>query len=399
MAFVTKTTQQLFDVGLAFIDSRINQTTPDADKAYNKVLSGFMSMLLTSLLKYASDRAKEVLTISASIAGLRIIGQGRNIPEKEATSAVIVFDVPALNGTIIETSVIYIADSTGVRYRPDAQVIAGVTNIATITATALTAGVVGNLAIGLTLKADREIAGAEQTGTVTGIVTLGTNAEGVEPYRQRLLDDERTEGGGSDPADYRKNGELTPGVNRSFPHSGNPTFLQTGAGAINPGERTIFIKADSSIDVDGVADSALLELAEQYIKTDQETGRANEVLGCDGDSTRFVVSIFNTTFFVTINGLDVSIDIEPTVKTDIETALKAYFRTVQQFILGLDFILDKNDEITVPSVSRVIEDIVRAAGGSFTNATFDTGAGSLPEYVPGAGELVKLADVGGVTYG
>ena len=116
------------------------------------------------------------------------------------------------------------------------------------------------------------------------------------------------------------------------------------------------------------------------------------------NTTYGIVSIFNTTFFVTITNLNVSVDIESKVKADIETALKTYFRSVELFILGLDFILDKNDEITVPSVSRVVEDVVRAAGGSFEDLTFNIGAGVLLTYSPGAGELSKLADSGGVTY-
>ena len=398
MAFVIQTTQELFDNALAYIESRINQTTPSADKAFNRVMSALLSMMLSILLKFATDRAKECLTISASIDGLRVIGQGRNIPEKEAESTVLIFTVPGVNGTIIETSVIYVADSTGVRYTPDASAtIAG--GIATITATAQTPGVVGNLANGLTLKADRQVSGAEQTGTVTSTVTTGADAEDPEEYRRRLLADERTEGGGGNSADNRRNSELTPGVNRGYPYSGNPTFLQTGAGAILPGERTIFIKADTSIDPDGVPTPALLITAEAYIKTDQETGLANEPLGCDGDADRYVVAIYNTVFYVVISGLDVSIDLEAQVKSDIEAALKVYFRTVEAYIAGLDFIGDKNDTISLGSVSGVVNDVVAASGGSFNTLSFNVGAGALTTpYTPDAGELTKLADTGGVSY-
>lgn len=398
MAFITQTTQQIFDAGLSFIESRINQTTPDADKSYNRVQAGFMSMLFTVMLKFASDRAKEVLTISASIDGLRIIGQGRNIPEKVATSAVITFEVPAVNGTIIETSVIYIGDANGVRYKPDAQATAGVSNIATITATALTPGVVGNLAVSDTLLADRQVSGAEQQGTITVIVTTAANAEEVDAYRQRLLDDERTEGGGSDSADYRKNAEKTPGVNRAFPYTGNSTFLETGLGTMNPVAITIYIKADDTINPDGVPTAQILLDADEYIKTDQDTQLANQVLTGDIDSLREVLPIHNTTFFVVVSSLNVSVDVEAQVKADIEANLKIFFRTVFPFISGLDFIEDRNSTVTNPGVSKIIQDVVNAAGGSFSVVSFNIGAGALPEYTPGVGELVKLADTGGVTY-
>jgi hypothetical protein len=399
MAFVTPTAQEIFDNALAFIESRINQTTPAADKAFNRVLSSLLSILLSVLLKFATDRAKESLTISASIDGLRVIGQGRNIPEKVAVSAVLTFTVPGVNGTIIETSVNYISDSTGVRYIPDASAtITG--GLATITATAQTAGAVGNLSNGETLKADRKISGAEQTGTVTATVTTGANAEDAEEYRRRLLADERTEGGGSNSADYRRWAELTPGVSRAYPYTGNPTFLQTGAGSILPGERTVWIKADTTIDPDGVPTPALLTSAEAYIQFNQETGLANEALGCDGASDLFVEAIFNTVFYVFISGLDVSIDIESQVKTDIEASLKVYFRTVEPFISGLDFIGDKNDTITTGSISSVVQDVVAAAGGSFVTLSFNIGAGAISTpYIPIPGELTKLADSGGVSYG
>lgn len=397
MAFITDSTQTLFDKALAFIESRINQDTPDADKAYNKVLAGVLSMMLSQLLKVATDRAKEVLTISASITGLRVIGQGRNITEKPATASVLTWDVNGSNGAIIETSVIYTA-STGVQYIPDAQVIIGVSGVGTVTGTAQTAGVVGNLANGVVLTADRNIANAEQTGTVASTVTTGADAETTEAYRQRILDDERTEGGGSNSADYRRWAELTPGVFRAYPYTGNPTYLQTGAGSIDPIARTIWIEADESIDPDGIPPSSLLTTAEEYIKTNQDTGQANEVLTGDGDSNRYVDAIIRTVFFVTVINLDVPADAEAQTKANIEIALKTYFRSVRAFIEGLDFIDDKNDEITTPSVTKVIQDVVAAAGGVFSNVTFNTGGSSLGSYVPTPGELCKLADTGGVTY-
>lgn len=398
MAFQTQTAQELFDNALSYIESRINQTTPTADKAFNRVIAALLSILLSILLKFATDRAKECLTISASIDGLTVIGQGRNIPRKDAESAVLNFTVPGVNGTVIDTSVNYVSDSTGVRYIPDASaIVAG--GFAAITATAQTAGAVGNLNNGETLQADRQVSGAEQTGTVTGTTTTGADQEDVEEYRRRLLADERTEGGGSNSADYRRWAELTPGVVRAYPYSGNPTYLQSGLGSIYPGQRTVWIKADSSIDPDGVAPSSLLDDATDYIQTNQETSQANEVLGCDGSSDLYVESIYNTIFYVAISGLVVSVDVEAQVKSDIETALKAYFRTVENFISGLDFIGDKNDTITTSSISAIVQDVVAAAGGSFVSLAFNTGG--LPitaPYVPIPGELTKLADTGGVSY-
>lgn len=397
MAFITDSTQILFDKALAFIESRLNQTTPSADKSYNRVLSGMLSMLLSQLLKLATDQAKEALTISASESGLTVISQGRNLPRRNAEATVITFTVNGSNGAVLETSVIWIA-TTGVQYIADAQVTIGVSGVGTVTATAQTAGVVGNLLNGAILTADRNIENAEQTGTVTGTNTTGANEEDLETWRQRLLDDERTTAAGSNSAEYRRNAELTPGVLRAYPYTGNPTFLQTGVGSINPIARTVWIEADTSIDPDGIPPASLLTTARSYIQTNQDTGQANEVLTGDGDSTLFVEAITRTVFFVTITNLSVSLDLETQTKADIETALKVYFRSVRAFIAGLDFIDDKNDEITTPSLSKVIQDVVFANGGTFANVRFDIGAADLGSYIPVPGELAKLADTGGVTY-
>jgi uncharacterized phage protein gp47/JayE len=394
----TPTTQSIYDKYITSIEGFTNQETPSADRSYNKAQASSLSMFHTSLAKYAAEKTKECLTISASLDGLEVIGQGYGIPRKPAESAVIIFDVPALNGTTIGTDVIYKSLDTGVEYRPDAPVTAGASNIATITATATTAGAVGNLNNGQTVEADRTVSGAEKTGTVTGTVTVGADAEGKEAYRTRLLDFERTEGGGSNAPDHRRWGQAAPGVARIFPYTGNKDYLQTGTGTIKPVNKTIFVEADSSIDPDGVAPQALLDTVRSYIRFDPDTTRANEALTGDINDLMEIASIFNSTFFVVITNLDVSGDVEAQVKADIESNLKIYFRTIRPFILGLDFVEDRNDRIDVPGISSIVTDVVRASGGSFKSLTFNQGAGTLEEYFLTVGELVKLADTGGVSY-
>jgi len=398
MAFITSTIQQIFDNAIAYFNARLSQTTPESDQAYNAVLSGVMSLMYGQLLKLASDKAKEAITLSASLRGLLIIGEGRNIPIKQQRPAVLEIDVVAVEGTTIDTTVVYIGNSNGVRYRPDFAVIAGPSGIITLTVTALTFGTIGNLQIDDGLKADRQVSGANIDAVVSAVVTLGTNQENTEAYRQRLLDDERGIGGGSDSFDIRKWSEETPGVLRTFPYSGNPTYLQTEIGENLPSEKTVFVAADSTIDPDNVAPPELLDEVRDYIRFDPETGLSRLTLGNDANSTLYVESIFNTTFYVTIYGLDVPIDIEPQVKIDIEKNVKVFFRAIRPFILGLDFIGDKNDIVTVPNLFSAINDIVKAAGGTFDDAEFSEGGAPFPLYTPVAGEFVKLADSGGITY-
>lgn len=398
MALSVPTIRQVFDLNLANIEAKTGQSTPANDRAYNRVIAQNEAGNFTTLYKFALYRVKQVLALTA-IEGLDDLMRNYGLTPKSAVKAVLTATIPAVvgSGAQINSSDYFVGDANGVIYYPDAT-YTEVAGVITLSLTASTAGVIGNLSPSTpdTLTIGHVKPGIETAATVTGVTTTGAEAETSDAKRVRLLDKIRAPGGGGDSADYRNWAQQTPGVFRAFPFAGNPTYLETGAGSIYPGERTVYIECDASIDADGIPPAYLLDDARDYITTDLDTGRARQPLPLI-DSDLYVEPIIRTEFYVEITGLSVSADVEVQTKADITTALTAYFSAIIPYIDGLDFIGDKNDIVTVPTITKEVQSVVSSAGGTFTSLRFNIGAGFIPSYQVGANELGKLAS-GGVSY-
>jgi hypothetical protein len=64
------------------------------------------------------------------------------------------------------------------------------------------------------------------------------------------------------------------------------------------------------------------------------------------------------------------------------------------FVDGLDFVGDRNDTVTDPVVSAVVQDVLDANGASATGVAFGLTASTfLPSYQLQPGELAKLGAV------
>ena len=86
-------------------------------------------------------------------------------------------------------------------------------------------------------------------------------------------------------------------------------------------------------------------------------------------------------------------------KADIEAQLQSYFRGITPFVDGVDAPIDRNDLITDLTVSDVVQDVLKANGGSANSVAFDIVlGGSISEFQLGQGETAKLSDTNGVTY-
>ena len=66
MAFNIPTTAASVAQILANIESKLNQTSPALPKAFNRVLSVALGLSITGLYKYASERAKQNLVLTAT---------------------------------------------------------------------------------------------------------------------------------------------------------------------------------------------------------------------------------------------------------------------------------------------------------------------------------------------
>jgi hypothetical protein len=404
MAFQLPTTQEEFDVFLANLEARLNQTSPLTDKAFNRVLSIAMAISATSLGKYAAYQVKQVLAITAFGEGLDRLGAEYNVTRKAAESTVLTATLPGVDTTVIPQTIDFIGDANGVRYFLDSSYTIGVPTpgVAEMTMTAEVASVVGNLQVGDTLSITTQVSGAETvatvaviTGQTVAILNTGTEEETDEAYRVRILDAIRSICGGGNAADYRTWAQEVSGVARAYPFAGKPVELLLES---SPPDRTVYIEADTSIDPDGIAPQSLLDEVRTSITTDPVTGLARQPLGLT-DDTLYVESISRTQFYVQISGLSVSDDLVAKAKSEISDALTAYFLLIKPFVDGLDSVLDRNDKITDLTVSNVVQDVLSANGGTANSVAFSTVLGdSIPEYQLSPGELAKLAAVDGITY-
>lgn len=384
------TTQEIKDQNLANFESKLAQTSPLADKAFLRVQSAVEALMFTILYKYAAERALQNFALTANGAGLVIIGAEFDVLKKAAVATVLTFTLPGTNGTIIPAGTDFIGDSNGARYFSDSS--ATVTGgVATITATADIVGIAGNLNISDILTIGTQIAGAENTATVTVIDTTGAEEEEEDAYRERVLFAIRATSGGNNATDYKIWAEAVAGVETAFPFAGR--YFGYGGDEF-PGDRTVYIEAESSIDPDGIAPSSLLDDVRDAINTDPETSLSRPLLGLS-DFALDILSISRRPFYVEITNLDVDAGIETQVKADIETALTTYFRGLMAFVDGIDLSQERNDLITDVTISAVVQDAIAATGGSVDEVAFGLSPATFTsvQYRLDPGELAKLGDI------
>ena len=168
---------------------------------------------------------------------------------------------------------------------------------------------------------------------------------------------------------------------------------------------TVEIYSESGFNTDGV----LLGIAGGVgIATEDFLAVLNNIeLDNLGLATRRPVTAYVISNTITRTGFDVDVsDIvnidaidQPGLTGDIQTALDEYFLGVEPYILGLSVAV-KNDVLSKNTIISIIQQIVAAAGGIFTTATFgetgDLPGGAIDSYnVAGVirGEKAKLVNL------
>ncbi len=393
MAQNIPTTKEIKDRNLANLEFSINQNSPLANRAFLRVLAALEALNYTEHYKFGVERTKQNLALTATDEDLELIGKEYGVIRKSAEAAVLTITLPGINGTVIPSTRSFVGNSNGIRYFPDSStIITG--GVATITVTAEQTGVVGNLNVAETLTIDTQVAGAETVATVTVIDNLGDEIEDQEIYRERVLFAERAVTGGGNVTDYKIWGEEVAGVKRIYPYAGKPfDVILTSF----PGDRTVYVEATTTIDPDGIAPPSLLAEVRTALNTDPLTGKTRPPLGLI-DSTLYVESIVRTPFYVEIRYPNIDPDIKAQVEADIEIAVTNYFLEIRPFVMGVDLIQNRNDRITTPSVSEIVEDVLASTGSFAEEIIFGTAPGSfITLYTLDPNELAKLA-AGGITY-
>ncbi len=389
MAYKIPTTQDLADNHLSRLEGQINQDSPLNDKAFLRVLSVTEAGLDIGLYKYAADRVKQNLALSATADGLDRIGNDNYTPRKLETSAILTVDLIADNGTVIPVNREFVGDANGLRYKNESEVTAS-GGVAELDLRCTEPGTDGNLDVGNTLSISAQIAGAETQVIVTVIDTLGVNEETDTDYRPRVLFAQRAITGGGNAADHKIWGEAVEGVKMILPYSGRPE----GEGTEYPGDRKLYVEATTDVDSDGIAPTSLIAQVRTAMATDPNTGESRFVLGLTDDNL-WIESIIRTLIRVTITNFFCPADTEADCKTDIVSGLTAFFLTLKPFIAAIDLIQEKNNVITKVAISEVVQDVLKTYGAYATDITFEVYDGEYyveqDEYELEENELTKLS--------
>lgn len=378
-------TGDLVAQNIANLEARLGQSAPIADRAFVRVLAATEAMAQTSLYKYGADRVLANFVQSAAGADLDYLGGEYGLSRQSAAATQFTVTLAATDGTVIPAGTLFNCQSNGLQYKTAALITApsgapGSGVILTLSCT--TGGSSGNLPNGTTIGIQSPIAGAGSLATVTSTTVTGADAEGDEDFRVRILDIQRSPGGGGNSADYRNWAQAVAGVKRAYPYSG-----------ANTGGCLVFIECAASLNADGIAPAGLLTQVRSAILADPATGISRPPLGIPA-SFLTVSPISRTGIYVNIYGLFVSSGMTANCQADITTALTSYLAGITPFVAGLDPTFARCDMITVPSVSAVVQSVIAAYGATISSVSIGLNtSGTIPQYQVSQGEKLKLAGV------
>lgn len=396
MSLQTPTIQEISDNIVSQISASLNQTIPLLPKSFIRVLAKALAGVFILLYKYGGFTFLQIFVSTAStkettingriltplIEWGRLIGIGDPVA---ATQAELLVEITVENQTGTLSSGTQLTATNGVTYITIGSIgLDAATKEVTVRAVADQAdgggaGTIGNLEPGATISFANPLANVARDAEVISQVVTGADAEEFEVYRQRIIDrfQKRPQGGAY--ADYEQWGEETAGILNVYPYT-----------STNPGQVDVYVEATvaSSGNEDGIPTTAQLEAVLDSIELDQS-----------GLATRRPANALVNAFGITRTGFDVRVsglvaDDLAQVRADIETALTEFFADREPFIVGLS-IPPRKDRITKASVSGVVDDVVTAAGGIFTNAfIYLEGTTALVDlYTLGEGEKAKLGEV------
>ena len=398
MSLITPTTKEISDNIIAQLEAQLNQSIPLLPKSFLRVLAKALAGVFVILYKYAGFIFLQMFVASATISDTvingvtvsplkfwgRLIGVGDPVA---ATQAELLVDVTVENqfGTLLAGTQL-LNSGNGVTYITIGPVLLDAPTVqATIRASADQtggggAGAIGNLDPGAIVSFANPIANVARDTVVDSQVVTGADGESTEAYRERVIDRFQKMLQGGAYADYEAWGEEVAGILRVYPYTGDP------------GEVNVYSEAtvESSGNPDGIPTNPQLQEVLDSINLDS-----------GGIATRRNVNAFvnslpitRTGFDVTVTGISGAGDLGE-IQSSITAAMTEYFLSVEPFIPGLSP-PPRNDQITRTRVSAIVEDLVTAAGGTFTSASF-TLEGNPVEveiYILSEGEKAKASNVG-----
>lgn len=392
MATQTPTTQELSASIVGAIEAQIGQSVPLLPKAFIRVLAKVMAAVFITLYKYIGFMGLQLFVRTASASPTVINGQtltpliewGRLIglgDPRKATPAELRVQVTVENQTgSLPSGSQLLGETNGVTYLTIGAVLLNApTVLVTVRASADPngsggVGEIGNLTAGAVLNFANPLPNVSRAAVVTEQLVTGADAETNNSYRQRVIDrfQRRPQGGAY--ADYAVWGEEVAGIANVYPYTGEP------------GEVNVYV--ESATELDGIPTQVQLDAVFDSIELDQ-SGLASHR---PANAFVNVLPITRSSFNVTITG--VAGNDLAALQGNITAAIQGYFLQAEPFIVGLNT-PPRRDRLSNVELLGVINDIVRAANGTFSNAVFTlTGqAQPLGAYSLGEGEKAKAASV------
>lgn len=395
MAFENRTISDINDLIISQFEAQFSKTFPIFPKSFLRVLSKVLSAVFILLYKSAgwmflqlfvsTASFKEIEVLGKKITPLiewgRLVGVGDPIPATQFECTILV-TVNAIGSTLY----------AGTQFQSDINNVLYITteNYLLDTATksinllAVDSGEVGNLDIGDTLSLVNTLGIIENDADITVIITTAIDQESETDYRQRVSERFQLQPQGGAYADYRIWASEVPGVQQTYIYSGDP-----------PSNVIVYVAGDAEIYADRIPDSALLLAVAEAIEYDPDTTLATRrpigaVIDPDGDgSYANIKPITVVTFDVEVTGLSIDAALLSQTRTDIKSALEAYFLEREPFIEGLS-IPPKKGTVTQSNVIGIVNNIVRANSGTFLSALNSIGGVSTTNYSLLEGELAKL---------
>jgi hypothetical protein len=396
MANNAPTTKSIADILIASFEANYGQQVPVLKKAFLRVTSKVLAGLYIILYKYAGFLGLQMFVDTMSSKPTVINGRtliplvvfGRQIGVSDPALPVpaqleIEITVTNQTGSLLSGSQL-LGSTNGVTYITQGETVL---NAATVTANVVAvddqsggngAGEIGNLEIGDTVSFISPLANVQQATTVTSQILLGVDGEDLDTeYRARVKDKLQKPPQGGAYADYVIWGLEPNGIVNIYPYTGNP------------GEVDVYSEATvaSSGSPDGIPTDAQLLEVYNAIQLNQ-----------NGLATRRPASSFVNVY--PISRLEFSVNVVNLsnvtdvflVENEIELALTQYFLDREPYIPGLS-IPPRKDLITLAAVGGIVDNVVSAFNGTFSNIELLLSNSPISSYALGEGVKAKLGTV------
>jgi len=394
MALTTPTTATVYAGLIAQIQTEMGVSLPLLPKSFIRVLAKALAGVFILLYRYGVFTHQQLFVSSASfeeteVAGRairplvewgRLVGAGDPHPATRA-ELFVEFSVVQTGGGIMAGTNFLSADN-GVTYylveyiNLSASTVAGRVRAVSDQSAGGGYGTAGNLTAGAVLTFAVPRADVSRNVTVTGLAVEAVDGETEDAYRRRVLGwfQQRPQGGAY--ADYVLWAGAVPGVANAYPYTSE-----------DPGQVEVYIEADATdSNPGGVPSASLLSEVAAAIEAD-EAGRATRRPAGALVST---LPISRTEFSVRVSGLEV--DGASAVRAEITAALGSFFLSREPYIVGLS-VLPRADRVSNTAVAGVVDDIVTASGGVFTQVSVTQGGSGVEIYTLGVGEKAILSGV------